>query len=248
MKEFEKNVKETYNKISNIYHQRRLEKKQSYNEFLEMPATLSLLKKIKNKRVLDLGCGTGIYANILKSYGANVYGIDTSLGMITIAKSYAPGIDFRVGSVYKMPYKSNYFDVIVSAFVFQHFENIDKALKEIRRVLKTNGIYVFSLSNPIMEVSHHIKNKKRRFREFGNYFKEEKFTQTWFGKKKYKTKVLHMHYTYQTIIRAIIRNEFAIEDYIDAKIIPEGKKFEEKDNFEFLSKVPQVCVFKIRKI
>jgi hypothetical protein len=56
-----------------------------------------------------------------------------------------------------------------------------------------------------------------------------------------------LHVTYQTIIRTILRNGFAISDYIDAKPVPRGKKIDPK-SFAFTSRVPYFCVFKVRKL
>jgi ubiquinone/menaquinone biosynthesis C-methylase UbiE len=211
-----------------------------------MPATLSLLKGIEGKKLLDLGCGPGIYAKLLKNRGVEVYGIDLSEKMIKIAKSNVKNVDFRVGSVYKLPYKSNYFDIVLATYVVEYFEDIDRAFKEIKRVLKKNGIFIFSITNPVRQATYHIKRKPHTWRVFDNYFKEGKRTATWWWRLKYPTKVSFIHRTYETYIKAILGNGFVIKDYIDAKP-PLGSKKVDRRSYEYASKVPQVCVFKVRK-
>jgi len=239
---YENEVKEVYNKLSKRYH--KITADHFFNAYLEVPATTSLLKNVKNKKVLDLGCGTGRHTRILKRRGAKVWGIDLSPKMLEIAKSEIKDVDFKVGTVYKLPYKSNFFDIIVAGLVIGYFKNLDKAFKEIHRVLKKNGIFVFSLTNPLLEISEYIKGKPGTYRKFKNYFKEGKTYAYW---PTFKVKMPYYHRTLQTLIRTIIRNNLVIEDFLDAKPLKEGKKIN-PDAYEAYSRIPQFCVFKVRKI
>ncbi len=239
----EKEVRVAYDNLAKTYHEKRKEGT-FYNEFLEMPATLSFLKKVKNKRVLDLGCGTGIYTKILKRLGAKVFGVDISPKMLEIAKSEVKGVEFKLGSVYSLPYKSNYFDIVLASLVVHYFENLDKAFKEINRVLKKNGVFIFSTDNPVISATRRIKGKPRWYRIFSNYFKEGKFYTYW---PNFKAHMPYRHITFQTWIKTIVKNGFVIEDYIDAKPVREGEKIK-KSSYEFTSRVPYFCVFKIRKV
>ena len=60
-----------------------------------MPSTLSLLPKIKGKKVLDVGRGPGIYARILTKKGAKVWGVDTSDTLLALARKEAPSASFQ---------------------------------------------------------------------------------------------------------------------------------------------------------
>ncbi len=233
-------VKKIYNKIAETYHQLRLQKK-PINEFIEMPATLSLLKNVKGKKILDLGCGSGIYAKILKKRGAKVFGIDISEKMIEIAKREVKDVDFRVGSVYKLPYKSEYFDLVLSSLTVDHFKDLNKAFKEIHRVLKKNGVFIFSISNPLSDVvKGFFYKKKYRPR---SYFKEGKVYTNW---SIFKIKMLFYRYTFQTYIRTLIKNGFNIEDFVDAKSLENLKKVNPLW-YKVAIKIPIISVFKVRK-
>ena len=75
---------------------------------------------------------------------AEVHGVDISENEIELAKQHYKGIDFRVASVAALPYKNSYFDLVLIALAFTHFDNMDKALAEACRVLKTGGRLVIS--------------------------------------------------------------------------------------------------------
>ncbi|MEK6898960.1 MAG: hypothetical protein AABW79_02595 [Nanoarchaeota archaeon] len=72
MKE-ERQTKETYNIMAKFYHEHRTSKFEGcwfFNEYLEMPAMLKALENVKGKKILDWGCGSGIYAKMLDKKGA----------------------------------------------------------------------------------------------------------------------------------------------------------------------------------
>ena len=57
-----------------------------HNAYYERPATLSLLPHVGGKRVLDAGCGPGVYSEWLVAHGAEVVAVDASLKMVELAK------------------------------------------------------------------------------------------------------------------------------------------------------------------
>ena len=239
---YEYDIKEVYDNLSERYH--RITKNHFFNAYLEIPATMSMLKDVKNKKVLDLGCGTGRHTAILKKRGAMVWGIDLSPKMLDIAKSEIKGVDFQVGSVYKLPYRSSFFDIVVAGLVIDYFRDLDRALKEIYRVLKNDGVFVFSLTNPIMEMSQRIKGRPRTYRKFKNYFKEGKTRAYW---PTFKVTIPYYHRTFQTLIRAIIKNRFSIEDFVDARPVKKAKNLD-PSRYSTFSKIPHFIIFKVRKV
>jgi len=245
MKITENEVRKTYDRIAKKYHEgRKVGWKMVYNEFNEMPATLSFLKNVKGKKILDLGCGTGIYTKILKKRGAKVYGVDISPEMIEIAKREVKGVEFKVGSAVDLPYKSGTFDMVLASLVIHYFPSLDKAFSEIRRVLKKDGIFIFSSDNPVVAATHRMRGKPRKYRVFRNYFDEGKFYKRW---PRIKSRVPYQHITFQTMIRAVVRNGFNIEDFVDTRTTKEAKKYD-RSMYAFTSKVPWFSVWKVRKI
>ena len=90
--------------------------------------------------VLDMGCGEGTRLNkIVTKAGQKGCGIDISTKAVGLAKEKYPRLSFLVGDLESLPYKNESFDLVYSAFVFEHLDNPKKVLKEAVRVLKKGG-------------------------------------------------------------------------------------------------------------
>ena len=105
-----------------------------------------ILPHVKGKRVLDVGCGTGLVLQELRKVAAHAEGIDSSSGMLRAAKER--GLKVREGSATSLPYKGGSFDVVVSLKVLPHIEDIHAALREIARVLRLGGWAFLEFYNP----------------------------------------------------------------------------------------------------
>jgi len=105
-------------------------------------------KEIRNKMVLDVGCGDGVLSYLLVKRGAKVVGIDTSQNAIEFAKKKCKRMDknlkFIIASVYALPFKERKFDYVVSADVIEHLEYPEKMTIEIKRVWNQKGKVVIT--------------------------------------------------------------------------------------------------------
>ena len=107
------------------------------------------IKKLTNdpKNILDVATGTADFAIIAAKYtNAQITGIDISQGMLDVGikKIAKKKIDKRIklqrADSEKLPFNNNSFDAITVGFGVRNFENLEKGLSEIYRVLNTNGV------------------------------------------------------------------------------------------------------------
>ena len=126
-----------YNLIYNEYR-----KMHSYLNEFEDNKLIPLLGNIKEKKVLDAGCGTGRLMRKLIDEGAFVTALDISENMLKVVQKKYPDVKTVVGDVEKMPFENNSFDVIISTFVLVHLSNPSTFFEEVCRVLKDKGKFV----------------------------------------------------------------------------------------------------------
>lgn len=106
---------------------------------------LKRLGNIKDKKILELGCGAGEASVYLAKKGADVTATDISGGMLDVVQNVAKKHGVNVRTVkcnsHQMPFADGSFDVVYAANVLHHV-NIKDTLQEVRRVLKPGGIFV----------------------------------------------------------------------------------------------------------
>ena len=96
----------------------------------------------KGHRVLDVACGTGVLAReAVKRLGpdGSIAGIDPNPGMLAVAEQLTPAIEWRQGAAESLPFEDQSFDAVISQFGLMFFKNHRQAIKEMLRVLKTQG-------------------------------------------------------------------------------------------------------------
>jgi len=110
---------------------------------------VALVGKNNPKTILDIATGTGDFAIMLaKLNPTKITGLDLSKGMLDIGIKKVKNnnleglIDMVLGDSEKLPFEDNSFDAITVGFGVRNFENLDKGLQEILRVLKPKGIFV----------------------------------------------------------------------------------------------------------
>ena len=143
-----------------------------YNALYDRPATLDLVGDVEGKRVLDAGCGPGLYAAELVKRGAEVLGCDASPQMVELALATVGDLaDVRVHSL-EEPFEwvdDLSIDVAVNALVYHYINDRAGFLGEIRRMLKPDGVLVISTHHPAADW-HRLG---------GSYFAVETVTEVW---------------------------------------------------------------------
>jgi LSD1 subclass zinc finger protein len=127
-----------WNKFEQTQIDSKLQTNRSENRFLE--ETLWDSKVLKNKFVLDAGCGAGRFSEVALKYGANLLAVDFSNAVNTAEKNLKSGSKLVIqADLANLPIKSNSLDYIYCIGVLQHTRNPDVIVKELIRCLKVDG-------------------------------------------------------------------------------------------------------------
>ncbi len=139
-------MKLLYKKFAKYYD--LIYKDKKYNK--ETKFILGLIKKnkIKGKNLLEIGCGTGGHAIILKKEGFNIVGIDLSKEMLDVAKKKTKSIKFIQGDMRNFNLKKK-FDIILCLFSVirynKNYNDIKKTIRNFYKHLKKDGLLIFDM-------------------------------------------------------------------------------------------------------
>jgi SAM-dependent methyltransferase len=112
----------------------------------------ALLPDLKDKKVLDLGCGFGWHCRYASEQGAgSVVGVDLSGNMLKRAResTAAPSIEYLQLAIEDIDFAAEQFDVVISSLAFHYVENFDIVCKKVNHALKPGGSFVLSVEHPI---------------------------------------------------------------------------------------------------
>ena len=106
-------------------------------------------KSLKGIKILDAGCGEGFGSNFLAGLGAEVTGIDFHEAVINHARSNYPAknLQFTAGDACELDFPDSSFDGVCGMDLIEHLESPQKFIAEAKRVLKENGLLMFSTPN-----------------------------------------------------------------------------------------------------
>ena len=202
----------------------RYESKSVVSSYIDMrlqnPEIMILVKhreSIMDKHVLDIGCGRGRTTAILKNLSSGYIGLDYSLEMVESCRKRFENIRFIHGDVREMnEIKDGEFDYVM--FSFNGLDSINhedrlKGLREIRRVLKHDGLFVFSSHN--RNHRYAISRPKMEFsttpcKQAGDFIKYFKSTRNRLRNKNHQ--VFNEQYA---IINDVAHNYAMLTYYID---------------------------------
>ncbi len=125
------------------FYDKRLAYLDSFEQFQFLPN----LGDVKNKKILDVGAGTGRLSLRLKEKGADVTAIDVSSEILKILNKKNKNILTIVANADSLPFPNNSFDIITAAFLIVHLKNLKHFFGESYRVLKPGGILAITNIN-----------------------------------------------------------------------------------------------------
>lgn len=209
----------------------------SHNALYERPATLSLLPDVTGKKVLDAGCGPGKYSEWLVNKGAIVTAIDYSDEMIKLAKEKIGNSATAIKANLNQPLdflKDEEFDIVVSSMVIHYIKDWQMLFSEFNRVLRKDGVLVFSTDHPVAICSLFPNS---------NYFETELISEEW---TSYGIEMSSYKRPLSEIFKTLKECDFRIDEVLEPLPVKECKaKF--PDAYEKLSRQPWFICFRVIK-
>lgn len=166
----------TYERIADAYAA-RVETK-PHNAYYDRPAVTSLWPDVTGARVLDAGCGPGVYAEELLARGARVTAGDIAQRMVELARERlgTRAEVIRLDMAAQLPFGNGVFDMVNAPLCLDYIRDWDHVFAEFARVLRPGGHVVMSAGHPGHDAEY--------FRT-GQYFDVEPVQAVWggFGEK-----------------------------------------------------------------
>lgn len=125
-----------------------------YHQLIDDQAAALVERVGAGRRLLEVGCGTGLVLSRTAKFAAHAEGVDLSPGMLAGAR--ARGLTVREADCTQLPFEDGSFDVAYSFKVLAHVPEFDRALAEMIRVVRVGGHVVFDIYNR-HSIRHAIK-------------------------------------------------------------------------------------------
>src|SRR5712691_1081865 len=109
--------------------------------------------ELRAKRILDVGCGLGMYVSQFRQFSDDVYGVDIDPDKIARASDWLPNL--RVSPAEELPFDADSFDIILLNEVIEHVDDDRRAISEAFRVLAPGGHIVVYAPNRLYPFETH---------------------------------------------------------------------------------------------
>lgn len=207
---------------------------------------------LRDKRVLDVGCGFGYYALLAAEMGAQVTAIDFAREMVELAGRQAAlrrlPVDVRLGEVGDLSaFPDHSFDVVVSGMDLET-PDLGLAFREVARVLVARGPFLFSVPHPILHhgVWQQGPDGSKLFFQLDRYFERGPFLAEWCDEKGQPVRFWRYRRPLQDYTEALSSNGFVIRRLLEAEPSGEGGA-QDAALYEELHRVPWYLIIQAEK-
>jgi SAM-dependent methyltransferase len=130
-----------------------LEGSDTYHAKVILPNLLRIVDPKKGVQVMEIGCGEGFFARAFAKAGATVIASDIGKELIAVAKEKGGGPEYVVSPAENLSWaKSHSQNVVVGVLTLQNMEKIEPVFKEVARVLRDGGRFIFVLNHPTFRI------------------------------------------------------------------------------------------------
>ncbi len=253
-----KTIKEDWNTMAQAYEEFN-NSPDSYSYNIEWPTIKGLLPQLTGKKILDIGCGTGIFTFLFDEYKpSKIIGLDLSESMLDIAKQKAEQGDSKATFVlgdatYANKYVEEKFDLIFSSTTTHYIKDLDTFFENLGKCMEDNGSIILSIIHPIYSAMYPI--------EHGDDFPDDEewqiryldksgrsYIQPWIEyNEKYENQLSKsFHHLFSDYMNAIIKAGLKLCQ-ISEPMPPEGWKTDCIARYEGYIETPVYMIMKLTK-
>lgn len=174
---------------------------------------LHLFEDVRNKSLLEIGCGNGHSLKYISDKGASeLWGMDISPMQIERTKEYLTSCGIRAKLVCssmesECGIPKDYFDFVYAVYALGWTTDLNKTISQIFSYLKTGGTFIFSWSHPI----HKCVSQENGKMIFNNSY----FDESWYSVPMEDKEIMLSNRKLSTYINALAKNGFMIEQLIE---------------------------------
>ncbi|MFC7063095.1 class I SAM-dependent DNA methyltransferase [Halobacillus seohaensis] len=223
----------------------RRNREESPNNIIEKPIFFELMKDVRNKSVLDLGCGDGKFGRELLESGCKYYiGVDGSSNMIKESSKNLQGTagQTEYAKLENWTFPKASYDLVTSRLVFHYIKEIAPIFEKVHDTLKDKGEFTFSVQHPILTSSLKSGAKQGVHMDWivDNYFERGEREESWIDEK-----VVKYHRTLEDYFSLLIQTGFKVEELREG--MPQRVYFENEEDFLRRSRIPLFLIFSCSK-
>ncbi len=220
----------------------------AHNAYYERPATLSLLPSVQGLKVLDAGCGPGIYTEWLLKQGAQVVACDVTPQMIeitqrriqqSVSEAMARLTIHRTDLTHPLTFASNaMFDIVLCPLVLDYIADWQPVFQEFFRVLRFGGTLVFSCGHPTGDF---LYTQQKQLTP-GNYFEVEQFVMTWRGFGEPHPVITSHRRPLGAILNPLAKAGFVLDEILEPKPIAQFQSADPEDYDKLMREPGFICI------
>jgi ubiquinone/menaquinone biosynthesis C-methylase UbiE len=170
----------SWNQVAGWYDKLVGERGSDYHENVLLPGALKMLAPRRGEKIIDLGCGQGIFSRELARAGAEVTGIDAAEYLIKSARGRSPEIKYFVASATDLrQFNNDSFDAASCIMAVQNMEPLERVVGEAARLLKPGGRLLLVMSHPCFRIPRQSgwgidEKRKLQYRRIDSYLSAQK--------------------------------------------------------------------------
>jgi SAM-dependent methyltransferase len=212
---------------------------------------INIIGELKNKTVLDIGCGTGWLTKIIADKAKKVLGIDISKGMIQRARkeSVCKNVNYSVMNAENIDSLNEKFDIIVSSLTLHAISpinNLINVLTKAKNLLRDDGKLIILVPHPCFAHLNSRPYNTYKFREDFNYFKKDQIYDVKLISDKGTNKFSCPFYSLQGYFDAFSEAGLFIEKIMEPPV-PDNLSESKEYGWNLELKYPFYIIFKLTK-